>query len=204
MRRGRQRIGSAPACTYDVLVICSFNPSITLFTAYMPPPVHSLNPPAVPTVPLCFDAYNLGSGRILPAEHPHEDKLHHVAVEEEELCSPISLRTVDRLHAACWGRRRGVRQEDVLEGTELVEVSALPLIRIEGVERGKKEGVRLTRKKALAKNVYVKTVHPTHPPVPFPPFNISATTRVTITPTNLYPEYATRSSNWLSLLMLNM
>ena len=71
--------------------------------------------------------------------------------------------------------------------------------------RGKrKRSAELTRKKALAKNVYVKTVHPTHPPVPFPPFKISATTSVTMTPTNLYPEYATRSSSWLSLLMLNM
>lgn len=54
------------------------------------------------SVPLCFDAYNLGGGRILPAEHPHEDELHHVAVKEEKLRSPVSLRAVDCLHAACW------------------------------------------------------------------------------------------------------
>ena len=153
---------------------------------------------------LCFDAHHLGSGRILPAEHPHEDELHHVAVKEKELCSSVSLRAVDRLHAACWGRR-GVGEEDVFEGTELAAVSGLPLGRTE--ERyGDKgtEGGRLTRKKALAKNVYVKTVHPTHPPVPLPRFKISATTNVTMTPTNLYPEYATRSRSWLSLLMLSM
>lgn len=66
-----------------------------------------LPPRALPAVvnrfmPLYFDAYNLGGGRILPAEHPHENKLHHIAVKEEELCSPVSLRAVDGLHAACW------------------------------------------------------------------------------------------------------
>ena len=71
-------------------------------------------------------------------------------------------------------------------------------------EEGENRAGELTRKKALARNVYAKTVQPTHPPVPFPRFSISATTSVTITPTNLYPEYATRSSNWLSLLMLSM
>lgn len=51
-------------------------------------------------------------------------------------------------------------------------------------------------------NVYVKTVHPAHPPVPAPRFNVSEITSVTITPTNLYPEYATRSRSWESLLIL--
>jgi len=44
------------------------------------------------------------------------------------------------------------------------------------------------RKKALAKKVYMKIVHPTHPPVPCPAFTISERTKVTMTPTNLYPE----------------
>lgn len=43
----------------------------------------------------------------------------------------------------------------------------------------------LTKKRAFAKKVYANTIHPTHPPVPLPPLNISLTTKVTITPTNL-------------------
>ena len=68
---------------------------------------------------LCFYTYNFCGGRILPAEHPHEDELHHVTVEEEELCSSVPRSAVDGLHAACWGRRGGVGKEDVFEGTEL-------------------------------------------------------------------------------------
>ena len=68
---------------------------------------------------LCFDAYNFCGGRILPAEHPHEDELHHVAVEEEELCSSVPRGAVDGLHATCGGRRGGVGKEDVFEGSEL-------------------------------------------------------------------------------------
>lgn len=66
----------------------------------------------------------------MPAKHPHEDKLHHVAVKEEELCSAVSLRAVDRLHAAC-RRGRGVGEQDVFEGTELAEFRALFSNRIE-------------------------------------------------------------------------
>ena len=43
----------------------------------------------------------------------------------------------------------------------------------------------LTKNRAFAKNVYEKMVHPIHPPVPFPPFEISLTSIVAITPTNL-------------------
>jgi hypothetical protein len=47
-----------------------------------------------------------------------------------------------------------------------------------------------TKKNAFARNVYANTVHPTQPPVPPPRFHISATTSVTITPTNLYLSYS--------------
>lgn len=77
-----------------------------------------------PTGALCFDAYDLGSGGILPAEHPHENKLHHVAVKEEELRPPVALRAVHGLHAARRGGRGGVREEDVFEGTELAGLSS--------------------------------------------------------------------------------
>lgn len=108
-----------PTCTSSVIFFREFN-LLLVFTAYIAHkpcshPSHS-NTPYL----LCFYAYHLGSGRILPAEHPHKDKLHHVAVEEEELRPAISLRAVDRLHAACWGRRGGVREEDIFKGTELV------------------------------------------------------------------------------------
>lgn len=63
-------------------------------------------------------------------------------------------------------------------------------------------GAELTRKRALARNVYENTVQPIHPPVPLPPERISATASVTITPTYLYPEYATKSRSCESLLML--
>ncbi len=46
-------------------------------------------------------------------------------------------------------------------------------------------GSELTKKKAFARNVYVKTVQPIHPPVPLPLFRISETTSVTMMPTNL-------------------
>ena len=72
-----------------------------------------------PYLILCFYAYNFCGGRILPAEHPHEDKLYHVAVEEEKLCSSVARGAIDGLHAACWGRRGGVGKEDVFEGTKL-------------------------------------------------------------------------------------
>lgn len=80
---------------------------------------------------------------------------------------------------------------------------------VEGDKRRSKQVLKfslggLTRKNALARNVYVKTVQPIHPPVPFPPLRISENTRVTITPTNLYPEYANRSNSWESLLMLRI
>ena len=93
------------SCVYDVLDICSFIPSSTC-SIYNYIPHRTLLPSSSPSYPspirvLCFYAYNLGRGRILPAEHPHEDKLHDVAVKEEELRSPVSLRAVDRLHAAC-------------------------------------------------------------------------------------------------------
>lgn len=57
----------------------------------------------------------------MPAEYPHENKLHHVAVEEEKLCTPVSLCAIDGLHAACWGGRGGVGEENVFEGTELAK-----------------------------------------------------------------------------------
>lgn len=63
---------------------------------------------------------------------------------------------------------------------------------------------RHTKKKAFARKVYVNVVQPTQPPVPLPGDKTSDVTSVTMMPTNLYPEYATRSSNCESLLMLRM
>ena len=91
-------------------------------------------------MPLCFYTYHLGSGRILPAEHPHEDELHHVTVKEEELCPPVSLRAVDRLHATCWGGRGGVWKKDVFEGSELAGVNVLHLNRVDEAQNGVYEG----------------------------------------------------------------
>ena len=91
-------------------------------------------------MPLCFYTYHLGSGRILPTEHPHEDELHHVTVKEEELCPPVSLRAVDRLHAACRGGRGGVWKKDVFEGSELAGVNALHLNRVDEAQNGGHEG----------------------------------------------------------------
>ena len=91
-------------------------------------------------MPLRFYTYHLGSGRILPAEHPHEDELHHVTVKEEELCPPVSLRAVDRLHAACRGGRGRVWKKDVFEGTELARVNVLPSNRVDEAHNGGHEG----------------------------------------------------------------
>lgn len=112
-------LNSTPTCTSSVILLREFN-LLLLFTAYIAHKPWSLSSSSSTPYFLCFYAYDLGSGGILPAEHPHKDKLHHVAVEEEELRPAISLRAVDRLHAACWGRRGGVREEDIFEGTELV------------------------------------------------------------------------------------
>ena len=50
----------------------------------------------------------------------------------------------------------------------------------------------------------MNSIHPTIPPVPFPPVRISVKNIVTITPTNLYPLYATKSRNCDSLVMPRM
>jgi len=54
---------------------------------------------------------------------------------------------------------------------------------------------QLTKKNAFAKKTYAKMVQPTQPPLPLPPFKMPPTATETITPTNLYPLYATRSSH---------
>ena len=98
-------------------------------------------------MPLCFYTYHLGSGRILPAEHPHKDELHHVTVEEEELCPPVSLRAVHRLHATRRGGRGGVWEKDVFKGTELAGVNVLSLYTVDEAQNGGREGQDSREKK---------------------------------------------------------
>ena len=57
---------------------------------------------------------------VLPAEYPHENELHNVRVEKEELGAPVALGARDGLHAAAGGGGGGgVGEEDVFEGAEL-------------------------------------------------------------------------------------
>ena len=112
-------------------------------------------------MPLCFYAYNLGSGRILPAEHPHEDKLHHVAVEEEELCSPIPLRAVDRLHAAA-----GEEEEESGRRTYLRERSWWELMRCLRTELRKYKGEKGGSETHKEESISQKCVRENSPPYP--------------------------------------
>lgn len=51
---------------------------------------------------------------ILPREDPHEDELHDVTVDEEELGAAVALGTGDGVHAAAGGGGvGGVGEEDV-------------------------------------------------------------------------------------------
>ena len=63
---------------------------------------------------------DLRGAPILPRQDPHEDELHDVAVDEEELGAAVALRPGDGVHAAAGGGGvGGVGEEDVFEGTEL-------------------------------------------------------------------------------------
>ena len=44
------------------------------------------------------------SADIQCTQPPHESELHHIAVDEQELCPPTSLTARDRLHARVAGR----------------------------------------------------------------------------------------------------
>ena len=61
----------------------------------------------------------------------------------------------------------------------------------------------LTRKNEFAIHVYRKMLQPTQLFVPRPPVRISDRKIVTMTPTNLYPEYAAKSNNCDSFVMLS-
>lgn len=74
------------------------------------------------------------------------------------------------------------RRSSFQEGEHILMTVATQNVR-EAVEQGRQRV--LTKNKALAKKVYEKIDHPIHPPVPFPPFDISLTSIVAITPTNL-------------------
>ena len=109
--------------------------------------------------------------------------MHDIAVDEEELGAAVALGAGGGVHGAAGGvgARVGVGEEDVFEGAELWKwcVSGNEFL------RGACKGGKFTKKNAFAMKVYVKTVHPAHPPVPAPLFKVSETTNVTITPTNL-------------------
>lgn len=143
---------------------------VYLFTPYvyhrpLLPPFEPFRP--LPIGALCFYANNLGSGGLLPAEHPHEDELHHVAVEEKELCPAVSLRPVDRLHTAC-RRGRGVGEQDVFQRTELAEFSALPSNRVEGTAKdGGLEG-KTHKKESIGQKCICKDSPPYPPSCPIP------------------------------------
>lgn len=54
-----------------------------------------------------------------PGENPHEEELHNVRIEEEELGSLVALRSRLRLHRAS-AAVRGFGQENILERPHLV------------------------------------------------------------------------------------
>lgn len=61
-----------------------------------------------------LNAHRLCWGIVLPTKYPHEEKLHNIRVEKEELGPPIALGAGHGQHAAA-GRSGGggVREENV-------------------------------------------------------------------------------------------
>lgn len=61
-----------------------------------------------------FDAHHFGRGIVLTTKYPHEEKLHNIRIEKEELGPSIALGACHGQHAAagrCGGE--GVGEENV-------------------------------------------------------------------------------------------
>lgn len=69
------------------------------------------------------DLGSFNTAGVLAAEDPHEDKLHDVRIDEEELGAAVALCSRDRIAGAAAGVWRLIREKDVLQRTELVKVS---------------------------------------------------------------------------------
>jgi hypothetical protein len=119
---------------------------------------------------------NSNGAQIERAQPPHESKLDHVGIHEQELHAAAAYASCNRLHGRVASRGIG-RQKHVLQRTELCCIVSIVISTL--------APSRPTKKNALAMKVYPNTVQPTHPPVPLPPFEIAAMAMVTITPTNL-------------------
>jgi hypothetical protein len=117
--------------------------------------------------------------RSLATQNPHENKLDDVRVDEQELGAAVSLRAGDGVHRSGAQRRIAcrVREQDVFQGPELWSVSSV----IQDMHASHIH----TRKKALARNVYVNTTQPTQLLVPLPGVRTSDEASVTMIPTNL-------------------
>ena len=61
-----------------------------------------------------FNAHHFGRGIVLTTKYPHEEKLHNIRIEKEELGPSIALRACHGQHAAA-GRGGGGRvgEEDI-------------------------------------------------------------------------------------------